>query len=93
MNQIENQKLILDCSKSGKDENGVRRTTLESSQLLSLRVFIDRSSIEVFVKDGQTTMTSRIYPKEKRLGIELFTENGKVHVNDFTYWNIKDIWK
>ncbi|MED4226975.1 glycoside hydrolase family 32 protein [Neobacillus cucumis] len=89
----EDQKLILDCSKSGKEEDGVRRTEFETDQLLSLRVFIDRSSIEVFANDGQASMTSRIYPKEKRLGIELFAENGDVQVNEFTYWNLKDIWK
>jgi beta-fructofuranosidase len=93
MYQIENQKLILDCSKSGKKEEGVRRAKLEANQLLSLRVFIDRSSIEVFANDGLATMTSRIYPKEERLGIELFTENGEVQVNECTYWNLKDIWK
>ncbi|KYD08281.1 Sucrose-6-phosphate hydrolase [Heyndrickxia sporothermodurans] len=91
--QIENQKLTLDCTKSGKGEDGVRRTKVESNQVLSLRVFIDRSSIEVFVNDGQATLTSRIYPKEERLGIELFTENGDAHVIDFTYWKLKDIWR
>jgi beta-fructofuranosidase len=93
MYQIENQKLVLDCIKSGKKEDGVRRTMLESNQLLSLRVFIDRSSIEVFANDGQVSMTSRIYPLEERLGIELFAENGDGQVREFTYWNLKEIWK
>lgn len=90
--QLENQKLILDCSKHGKGRDGVRCTKVESNQLLSLRVFIDRSSIEVFANNGQATMTSRIYPSEERLGIELFTENGDGQVSGFTYWNLKDIW-
>jgi len=93
MYHIENQKLILDCTKSGKEEDGIRRTMLEANQVLSLRVFIDRSSIEVFANDGQAVMTSRIYPTEERLGIELFAENGDAQVMDFTFWNLKDIWK
>jgi beta-fructofuranosidase len=93
MYQIDNQKLLLDCSKSGKEVDGVRRTMLESNQLLSLQVFIDRSSIEVFANDGQASMTSRIYPQEERLGIELFAENGVGQVSEFTYWNLKEIWK
>ncbi|WP_230135491.1 GH32 C-terminal domain-containing protein, partial [Peribacillus frigoritolerans] len=56
-------------------------------------VFIDRSSIEIFANDGQTTMTSRIYPNEDRLGIELFAEKGDVQVKEITYWNLQDIWK
>jgi beta-fructofuranosidase len=91
--EIETQKLILDCAKSGKGEDGVRRTALEANRFLSLRIFIDRSSIEVFANDGQATMTSRIYPKDKRWGIELFSENGDVQVNECTYWYLKDIWK
>ncbi|MFC7393738.1 glycoside hydrolase family 32 protein [Scopulibacillus cellulosilyticus] len=91
--QKENQKLTLDCSKCGKEKDGNRRTILESDQVLSLRVYIDRSSIEVFANNGEATMTSRIHPKEERLGIELFAENGDAHVIDFTYWSLKDIWK
>lgn len=93
MYQKENKKLVLDCSKSGKEEDGIRSTMLKSDQLLSLRVFIDRSSIEIFANDGEVSMTSRIYPKEERLGVELFLENGEAQVIDFTYWVLKDIWR
>lgn len=89
---VEQQKLVLDCSKSGKGEDGVRRTALKADQQLSLRVFIDRSSIEVFANDGEVTMTSRIYPTEERLGFELFSESGETEVIDFTYWELEDIW-
>ena len=92
MYETNEQKLVLDVSKSGKNEDGVRRTTLKADQQLSLRIFIDRSSIEVFANDGEVSMTSRIYPKEQRLGFELFTENGAAAVMDFTYWNLNDIW-
>lgn len=91
--QLAEQKLTLDCSKSGKKEDGIRRTLLESNNKISFRVFIDRSSIEVFANEGQTTMTSRIYPTEGRVGIELFAEGGEAFVADCTYWNLKDVWK
>ncbi len=90
--QVNNQKLTMDCTKSGKKEDGERCATLEDNQKIILRVFIDRSSIEVFANNGEVTMTSRIYPKEERLGIELISEKGTAFVNDFTYWKLKDIW-
>ncbi|WP_176586476.1 glycoside hydrolase family 32 protein [Priestia megaterium] len=93
MYHLDKQKLILDCSKSGKVEDGVRNTTLRTNGELSLRIFIDRSSIEVFANEGQTTMTSRIYPTQDRLGIELFANSGDVAVKELTYWKLKDIWK
>lgn len=90
---LNEQKMMLDCSKSGKKEDSVRRTSLPSGSKLSLRIFMDRSSIEVFANEGQTTMTSRIYPTEERAGIEIFAEGGEVQVRRCTYWNLKDIWK
>jgi beta-fructofuranosidase len=90
---LDKQTLTLNCSKSGKVEDGVRNTILRTNQELSLRIFIDRSSIEVFANEGQTTMTSRIYPTENRLGIELFADSGDAKIKELTYWKLKDIWK
>jgi beta-fructofuranosidase len=90
---INQQKLTLDCTQSGKKEDGVRHAALKANGLLTLRIFIDRSSIEVFANDGQVTMTSRIYPKEERLGVEIFTKNDDVKIKDLTYWTLKDTWK
>lgn len=88
---LNEQKLLFDCTHSGK-EDGVRKVALQAGKTLALRIFVDRSSIEVFANEGQATMTSRIYPTESRLGIELFTEGGDVIVKELTYWNLKDIW-
>jgi beta-fructofuranosidase len=88
-----NQKLSLNCTKSGKPEDGFRSVTMETKNELVLRIFIDRSSVEVFANNGQATLTSRIYPSESRAGIELFSENGDAKVKEFTYWTLKDIWK
>ncbi|SFH56580.1 beta-fructofuranosidase [Priestia megaterium] len=90
---LDKQTLKLDCSKSGKVEDGVRNTILRANQELSLRIFLDRSSIEVFANEGQATMTSRIYPTEDRLGIEVFADVEDVKIKELTYWKLKDIWK
>ncbi|WP_340371586.1 sucrose-6-phosphate hydrolase [Peribacillus sp. FSL E2-0218] len=90
---VEEGQLTLDCSKFGKMKDGVRKAPLNAKDLLSLRIFLDRSSIEVFANNGQTSMTSRIYPKEERLGIELFTVNGAVQIDELTYWTLQDTWK
>ncbi|MFT8322505.1 MAG: glycoside hydrolase family 32 protein [Bacillus sp. (in: firmicutes)] len=87
------QKLTLDCSAYGKIKDGVRTVKLSASEELSLRIFIDRSSIELFVNDGEATMTSRIYPKEERAGIEIVAENGVAEVTEFTAWQLKDCWE
>ena len=50
--------LVLD--RGGTDS--VRRAPIDPGARLRLRVFVDRSSIEVFTGSGLVTMTSRIYP-------------------------------
>ena len=90
---LADQKLTLDVSKSGRSTDGVRKTALENNGQLTLHLFLDRSSIEVFANEGQAVMTSRIYPTEAQAGIELFARNGEVTIAECTYWNLKDIWK
>jgi fructan beta-fructosidase len=43
-----------------------------SSGRVRLRVFVDRSSVEVFVNDGEATITDRIFPEPGQVGIEPF---------------------
>ncbi|WP_169810092.1 glycoside hydrolase family 32 protein [Paenibacillus antarcticus] len=87
------RKLTLDCSKSGKPADGIRNAALDANGQLTLHLFLDRSSIEIFANEGHVTMSSRIYPTEVQSGIELFAENGEVEIVECTYWNLKDIWK
>ncbi len=50
-------------------EQGEQRTRPLPKGLSHLRMFIDRSSIEIFVNDGDAVFSSRIFPTagEKRL--------------------------
>ena len=45
-------------------EQGEQRTRPLPKGLFHLRVFIDRSSIEIFVNDGDAVFSSRIFPTE-----------------------------
>lgn len=51
-------------------EGEVRKRVLENG-LQQLRIFIDHSSIEIFVNDGDAVFTSRIFPKEEETGYQL----------------------
>ena len=43
----------------GRDMRGIELDAIED-----LQIFIDASSIEIFVNDGYTVFSSRAYPKE-----------------------------
>ena len=59
--------LTLDRTFSGEEIQNVdglkRRIKLEEN-LQNLRIYMDRSSIEVFINDGKYTMTARIFPSD-----------------------------
>ncbi|MCV5681568.1 GH32 C-terminal domain-containing protein, partial [Escherichia coli] len=42
-----------------------------------LRVFLDRSSVEVFVNDGDATLSSRIYPQPGTRRLSLYAAHGE----------------
>ncbi|MDN4603462.1 sucrose-6-phosphate hydrolase [Paenibacillus sp. F6_3S_P_1C] len=74
------QKVILDRSKSGAplaEPNGnVRRCAL-NADALKIHMFVDSSSVEIFVNDGEEVFTSRIFPSKESVEIRFFTQAGK----------------
>ncbi|WP_259473071.1 glycoside hydrolase family 32 protein [Clostridium estertheticum] len=83
----EEEKIILDRCKSGLSKTGVRKCKIEKCKKLSIRLFMDKSSVEIFVNKGEETFSSRIYPKEESKNIFFYAEGGIVNVN-IKHWNI-----
>lgn len=75
-----NQKVILDRSQSGAtlaEQNGnVRRCAL-NADVLKFHIFVDSSSVEIFVNDGEEVFTSRIFPSKDSTEIRFFALGGK----------------
>jgi len=46
-----------------------------------LRVLVDRSSVEVFVNDGEAVITDRIFPSSRQPVIEAFTGSADARVS------------
>ena len=65
---------------------GTRSVALPAGDRLSLRIFIDRSSVEVFVNDGEACLSSRIYPLEGQRELALFASNGRATLHSGGYW-------
>jgi beta-fructofuranosidase len=56
---------------------------------LKLRVFLDRSVVEVFVNDGRQTLSQRIYPsRTDSLGVRVFSRGGQAKVNKIEAWDM-----
>lgn len=63
-----------------------------SGDVIKLRIFIDRGSIEVYANDGESTVTSFSFPGEGPRAIELVSENAPVKVRDLKVHKLGAIW-
>jgi len=59
---------------------------------VKFHIFVDKSSIEIFMNDGRIAKSALIYPDADSLGIELFSLNGPVTVRKLTAWTLNTIW-
>ncbi|MCD7035487.1 sucrose-6-phosphate hydrolase [Metabacillus sp. GX 13764] len=92
--EAKEQKVYLDREHSGEGPKGIRsaEVSVNSGELL-FHLFLDRSSVELFVNDGETAMTSRIYPDQKSLALKLFAEGGRAKAKTVSIWRLEDIWE
>ena len=85
----ESEKFEFNREKSGRALSGIRRCQLEDRKTLKLNVFMDRSSIEVFINDGEEVFSSRIYPDKNSTGIKFFAKGGRVKVKNLIMWDLR----
>ena len=72
----------------GKDKIQKARLSLLGKENLDLRIFIDRSVIEVFVNE-KLALVQRIYPVMKESDqVILFSNGGNIHVSILESWKL-----
>jgi len=66
---------------------------LERDEPLRLRVFVDRSVVEVFV-NGKQCVAMRVYPgREDSLGVSLRSQGQDARVVSLEAWQMEDIYR
>lgn len=85
------KEISLDASKSSLNY-GSRKTekapfALKDEELLTLRVFLDRSVIEIYANDRQA-IARRVYPSLGGTGVKLFAKGGNVAVVSVKAWEM-----
>jgi beta-fructofuranosidase len=87
------QRLVLDRSRAGAQVTGQRSVAIDPTQeRLELRVFLDRSSIEVFDENGRFSLSSRFYPRPDSLGVKLFANGSGGRVSIPKAWPLASGW-
>ena len=59
---------------------------LTADNRLVLRIFIDRSSVEVFEKDGRLAMTNLVFPTSPYDRLSISASGGKAEIRDLSIY-------
>ena len=68
------KKFVLDRTKGEQPDKRLRKVYLGDISKLELTVFVDNSSVEVFINGGQEVFSSRIFPEKDADGISVFAD-------------------
>ena len=88
------QEIFLDRTRSGdssfsKDFADVHRASLALEQgKISMNIFIDTCSVEVFANDGRVVISDLIFPTAQNVNIQFYARDGKVHLNKVDIWKL-----
>ena len=74
--------------------SGSKKQTIDlsgSGDKIRLRILFDKSSLEVFVNDGEQVLTDYVYPGEGATGCAVFAEGGNAVVRDLKIWDLSKL--
>jgi len=81
------QEVFVDRTRSGNISFDEKFPGRQAGPLLpaggkqvSLHIFVDRSSVEVFVNDGSTVISDAIFPSRDSQDIELYSKGGEARI-------------
>jgi fructan beta-fructosidase len=91
--------IYVDRTKSGNVAFNATFPSVEFAPLtvengiVTLRILVDRSSVEVFADRGQRTITDQIFPDRDSKGIQVFSTGGRAQLNKITIWQLRSAWQ
>lgn len=86
---FENNHGIFDNSEMAKGLKSIRKFKLKDvNAKVKVHMFMDKSAVEIFINDGEVVLSSRIYPKEGSVGLEIISNGGEVKINKLDIWSL-----
>jgi len=73
---------------------GIQKAPVGKLNKINLRILVDRSSIEVFVNNGEFTLTDVVFPdSQKSDGVSVFAESHEAKLANISIHPLKSIWR
>jgi fructan beta-fructosidase len=88
--------LYVDRTNSGDDkikQNELILTApvMDSNGKIKLKILLDKSSLEVFINNGEKVISTYVYPVEGAQLISAFSNGGKTSITNLKFWNLSQI--
>jgi len=88
--------IFIDRTKSGETYfserfAGVATAPYESGKTLKMHLFIDASSVELFIDEGKLVMTSLFFPSGKYTKLRFFSKNPDSYPEIINYYKLESI--
>ena len=94
------QEVFVDRTRSGNtsfDEKFLGRHAgpllLAGAKQVKLHIFVDRSSVEVFVNNGSTVISDAIFPSRDSQDLELYSNGGAARLVKLDVWTLRSSWR
>ena len=84
----------LDRTRSGNIGFSNRFPSVESASVqnekspIKIRILIDKSLVEVFINDGEKTITDQVFPVNSNGGVEFFSNNGRTEFTNVVIYRM-----
>lgn len=65
--------------------------TFENGNKISLRIFVDKSSMEVFGNNGKFVMTNLVFPTSPYSTLSIFSDGGSAKIENLKIYSIKEL--
>jgi len=66
--------------------------TRGSNDSVSVRILVDRSTLEVFVNDGESVISDRFFPTSREVILEAFAGNQTASIHSATLQMVNSVW-
>lgn len=80
----------LNRDRSGEGVEGTREVTIKPTKIFNLRVYLDRSSLEIFINDGEAVLSSRIYSNKFSRDIVFAPEDGTLNLKRVIFYTLEE---
>lgn len=83
--------MVFDRTDAGEGVAGMKACAIASGgspDILTLHLFLDRSTLELFINDGEYVMSGYIFPAAASRGIEFFAAGGTAAVRRVQCWDM-----